>query len=191
MTRIIAGAAKGRRLQTPPGLETRPTGARVRQTLFDVLAPRVPGCRFLDACAGSGAIGLEALSRGASRVVLVDRSAAAIRAIRENVEAVGAEGGAVEVLRQEARIAVQALAEAGRRFDLIYLDPPYGSDLYQALLEAVAASGLLAHDGLLVAEHFKKHLLPERIDCLSRTRVVRVGDHALSFYARTSGGGLS
>jgi 16S rRNA (guanine(966)-N(2))-methyltransferase RsmD len=191
MTRIIAGAAKGRRLQTPAGLETRPTGARVRQTLFDVLAPRVPGCQFLDACAGSGAIGLEALSRGASRVVLVDRSAAAIRAIRENVKAVGAAGGEVEVLRQEGGIAIQALAEAGRRFDLIYLDPPYGSQLCEALLEAIAASGLLAHDGLLVAEHFKKHLLPERIGRLSRTRVVRVGDHALSFYACTSGGGVS
>jgi 16S rRNA (guanine(966)-N(2))-methyltransferase RsmD len=155
----------------------------VRQTLFDILAPRLPGCRFLDACAGSGAIGMEALSRGAARVVLIETSAAAVAAIRENARALRGAGGDVEVLRQDARLAVPALSDAGRRFDVIYLDPPYDSGLYEELLLAVARAALLADGGVLVAEHFKKRALPERIGRLARTRGVRVGDHVLGFYA--------
>ncbi len=188
MTRIIAGAAKGRRLQAPAGLATRPTGARVRQTLFDILAPRMPGCRFLDACAGSGAIGLEALSRGAARVVLIETSAAAVAAIRENARVLRGAGGECEVLRQDARIAFRALADAGNRFDLIYLDPPYASGLYEELLQAAEAASLLADDGLLVAEHFKKRALPATIGRLARVRDVRVGEHVLGFYAWTREG---
>lgn len=182
MTRIIAGRGKGRRLKTPRGLETRPTAARLRQTLFDILAPVLPGCRFLDAFAGSGAIGLEALSRGAARVVFVDVSAPAIAAIRENVGVLAAAGGAVQVLRQDARIALAALADTGVRFDVIYLDPPYDSVLYEELLEIVSAMGLLQEGGVAVAEHFHKRALPETIGRLARTRAVRVGDHRLSFY---------
>lgn len=187
MTRIIAGKAKGRRLQTPAGLETRPTSARVRQTLFDILAPGFAGCRFLDVCAGSGAIGLEALSRGASRVALVDNAAAAVLAMRENARALRGAGGDVLVLRQDARVAFEALADSGRCFDVIYLDPPYGSDLYETLIDAAARRRLLADDGVLVAEHFKKRALPETIGGLSRTRSVRMGDHVLSFYAWAEG----
>jgi 16S rRNA (guanine966-N2)-methyltransferase len=187
MIRIIAGRAKGRRLQTPPGQHSRPTAARVRQTLFDILAPRIPGCRFLDACAGSGAIGLEALSRGAARVVLVETDAAALQSIRANAKLLEGGGGEVEILRQDARIALPALAERGRRFDVVYLDPPYAGDLYQPLLDAVSQGGLLETDGVLVAEHFKKRALPETIGRLSQTRSVRVGDHALAFYAWREG----
>jgi len=163
----------------------------VRQTVFDILAPRLPGCRFLDACAGSGAIGLEALSRGAARVVLVETDAAALQAIRENAKLLAGEAGEVEVLRQDARIALPTLAERGRRFDVIYLDPPYASDLYEPLLQAIARGGLLEEGGVVVAEHFKKRALPETIDGLSQTRGVRVGDHALGFYAWREGGSAS
>jgi len=183
MIRIIAGRAKGRRLHTPPGSLARPTAARVRQTLFDILAPRLPGCRFLDACAGSGGIGLEALSRGAARVVLVEPGVAASQALKQNACALLGLGGEVEVLRQDARIALPALAERGRRFDVIYVDPPYDSDLYEPLIEAASQGGLLEEGGVLVAEHFKKRALPETIGRLSRTRSVRVGDHVLGFYA--------
>jgi 16S rRNA (guanine966-N2)-methyltransferase len=181
MTRIIAGRGKGRRLKTPRGLETRPTAARLRQTLFDILAPVLPGCRFLDAFAGSGAIGLEALSRGASRVVFVDASAPAIAAIRENLAALP-EGGDTQVFRQDARLALAALADSGVRFDVIYLDPPYDSALYEELLDVVSTMGLLREGGVAVAEHFHKRALPETIGRLARTRSVRVGDHRLTFY---------
>lgn len=182
MTRIIAGRGKGRRLKTPGGLATRPTGGRVKQTLFDILAPVLPGCRFLDAFAGAGGIGLEARSRGASKVVLVDVSAAAVAAIKENVRALDALGGEAQVFRQDARVALPALADAGHRFDVVYLDPPYDSDLYEPLLQL--ADRVLAPDGTVVAEHFHKRVLPETIGGLARVREVRVGDHRLTFYRR-------
>ncbi len=182
MSRIIAGRGKGRRLAVPKGLGTRPTGGRVKQTLFDILAPELPGCRFLDAFAGAGGIGLEALSRGAAVVVLVDTSALAVGAIKENLRALGDLGGSAQVFRQDARVALPALAEAGHRFDVVYLDPPYASDLYEPLLGE--AGPLLAEGGVVVAEHFHKRALPETIGPFVRTRSVRVGDHRLTFYRR-------
>jgi 16S rRNA (guanine(966)-N(2))-methyltransferase RsmD len=185
MTRILAGRSKGRRLRTPTGLATRPTGARVRQTLFDILAPRIPGCRFLDAFAGSGGIGLEALSRGAARVVLMDNDPAAVAALRENAPLVAASsGGEAVVQRQDARVGLGALAASGARFDVVYLDPPYASPLCEEALDAIARGRLLADSGVVVVEHFKKRALPGRIGALARIREVRVGDHTLSFYVR-------
>lgn len=181
--RILAGKGKGRRLQTPAGDATRPSAVRVRQTLFDILAPRMAGCRFLDVCSGSGGIGFEALSRGAVKVAFVETSPAALAVLRENARTLRPLGGEVEVLRQDARIALSALAAGGRRFDVVYLDPPYASDLYEPLIEATGRGGLLAEDGVLIAEHFKKRALPETIGRLTRTRSVRVGDHVLSFYS--------
>jgi 16S rRNA (guanine(966)-N(2))-methyltransferase RsmD len=190
MSRIIGGAGKGRRLKTAGGDATRPTGARVRQSLFDILAPVIPGCRFLDAFAGNGGVGLEALSRGAAKVVLVDRSAPAVEAAQANARALAAAGGEVQVFRQHARTALGAFADQGLRFDVVYLDPPYDSDLYEPLLaELGGESSTLADDGVVVAEHFHKRALPERIGALERTRLKRVGDHCLSFYRRASGGG--
>ena len=188
MSRIIGGAGKGRRLKTVGGDDTRPTGARVRQSLFDVLAPVIPGCRFLDAFAGNGGVGLEALSRGAAVVVLVDHSAAATSAARENARALTGAGGEVQVFRQDARTALGAFADQGRLFDVVYLDPPYASELYEPLLELVGER-LLEDGGVAVAEHFHKRVLPERIGALARTRHLRIGDHCLSFYRCAGPGG--
>ena len=189
MSRIIGGQGKGRRLKTAAGGATRPTGARVRQALFDILAPEIPGCRFLDAFAGSGGVGLEALSRGAATVVLVELAAAAAAALRDNVRALSGSGGEARVYRQDTRVALLVLAGAGEAFDVIYLDPPYDSDLYEPLLDLVSAKGLLAPGGVAVAEHFKKRALPERIGSLACTREARVGDHRLSFYRQATPGG--
>jgi 16S rRNA (guanine(966)-N(2))-methyltransferase RsmD len=153
----------------------------VRQTLFDILAPAVAGSRFLDAFAGAGGVGLEALSRGAGHVVFIEKDAAAVAALKQNLALLG--GARAEVHRQDARVALEALADAGRRFDLVYVDPPYDSTLYEECLELLAARALLAEDGRAVAEHFHKRGLPERIGGLLKTRTVRVGDHLLSFYA--------
>ena len=185
MTRVIGGQGRGRRLKTPAGDKTRPTGARVRQTLFDILAPEIAGARFLDLCAGGGGVGLEALSRGASKVVLVDRSAGAVEAMRANAAAMSALGGEVEVFRQEATTAAAGLAAAGHRFDVVFLDPPYDSDLYEALLER-AGERLLEEGGVVVAEHFHKRELPATIGRLVRARSVRIGDHRLTFYRRSA-----
>lgn len=183
MPRIIGGSGKGRRLKAPPGDATRPTGARVRQTLFDILAAAIPGRRFLDAFAGSGGVGLEAVSRGARRVVLVDSSRAAVDAVRANLGILAGAAG-VEVLRQDARSALVALRDRGERFDVVYLDPPYGSDLYEPMLPL--AEAVLAEDGIIVAEHFHKRALPERMGSLVTTRSVKVGDHRLTFYRRNT-----
>ncbi len=184
MSRIIAGRSKGRRLAAPGGEATRPTGARVRQSLFDILAPRLPGARFLDAFAGSGAVGLEALSRGASRVVLIDVAQAAVRASRDNARALAGLAGDVQVLHQDARVALPALAARGFRFDVVFLDPPYDADLYEPVIAKLDASELLAPGGVVVAEHFHKRPLPERIGRFFRSRQVKIGDHRLSFYER-------
>jgi 16S rRNA (guanine(966)-N(2))-methyltransferase RsmD len=189
MSRILGGAGRGRRLRTAAGESTRPTGARVRQSLFDILAPVIPGCRFLDAFAGNGGVGLEALSRGAAKVVLVDRSASAVEAAQANARALAHAGGEVQVFRQDARTALGALGHQGRRFDVVYLDPPYDSDLYEPLLLLLGGEGSpLDDEGVVVAEHFHKRPLPERIGALERTRQKRVGDHCLSFYRRASDG---
>jgi len=187
MSRIIGGSGKGRRLKTAAGEKTRPTGARVRQSLFDILAPAIPGCRFLDAFAGNGSVGLEALSRGAATVVLVDRAAGAVEAAQENARALAQSGGEVRVFRQDARTAIGAFADQGLQFDVVYLDPPYASDLYEPLLEMLGEGRLLSDRGVVVAEHFHKRVLPERIGALARTRTKRVGDHVLSFYSRAAG----
>ena len=180
--RVIAGSLRGRRLKAPPGADTRPTGDRVKQTLFDILAPRIGGCRFVDLFAGSGAIGLEAVSRGAASVLLVDHGRAATEAARENAAALKVGPGVLAVERATVSAALTRLAARGERFDIAFLDPPYDSPEYERAIEALGA--VLAEDGIVIAEHFHKRDLPETIGSLVRTRAVRVGDHRLSFYER-------
>ena len=141
--RVIAGQWGGRRLQAPPGDATRPTSDRVREALFSILGDRVDGARVLDLFAGSGALGIEALSRGAVHATFVDSAQAAIRSLWANLEALGADA---EVRRADARRFLGAASAAGRYYDLVFLDPPYrlagrvGGEL-AAVLPAVLAPG--------------------------------------------------
>jgi 16S rRNA (guanine966-N2)-methyltransferase len=141
--RVIAGRYGGRRLQAPPGTATRPTSDRVREALFSILGARVHDARVLDLFAGSGALGLEALSRGARSVTFVDAAPAALRVVRANLATLGAEG---EVVRGDALRWLRAASDAARQYDLVFLDPPYrlaaslGRDL-SAALPAVLAPG--------------------------------------------------
>jgi 16S rRNA (guanine(966)-N(2))-methyltransferase RsmD len=143
--RVIAGTYGGRRLQAPAGLDTRPTSDRVREALFSILGERVAGATVLDLFAGSGALGIEALSRGATEVTFVDNAAPAIRAIGANLEALGADA---TVVRAEVRRFLGGASRAGRSYDLVFLDPPYrlgasiGSDL-SAALAAISAPGAI------------------------------------------------
>ena len=145
--RIIAGRAKGRRLIAPPGLHTRPTASRVREALFSVIMPRLAGAKVLDAFAGSGALGLEALSRGAKTATFIEEDAAALKVLRRNVEncrLIGAKiipGDALRFLRQ-----------AGEPYDIIFLDPPYRSAILAQALTALLESNTLATDALITAE---------------------------------------
>jgi len=143
--RVASGAWKGRRLDAPSS--ARPTSGRARAALFDILQKRIPGARLLELYAGSGAVGLEALSRGASRAVFVEREAAALR---RNLEHLSPEPGTAELLAEDAVAAVAQLCRRPERFDLVFADPPYGAASLEELLGGAAA--LLADDGILVVQ---------------------------------------
>jgi 16S rRNA (guanine966-N2)-methyltransferase len=182
--RVIAGRYRSRILLAPRGLDTRPTSDRLRETLFNVLAPRIEDSVFLDLCAGSGAVGIEALSRGAREAIFVEQADVAVRAIRANLASLGIRGSYALELRA-AQAALQRLADQDRTVDIVFLDPPYAAeDEYAAALGLLggACRSLLAADAVVVAEHEKRHVLDERFGALCRYRVLRQGDAALSFY---------
>ena len=180
--RIIAGGLRSRTLQAPPGLATRPTSDRLRETLFNVLAPRIEGAAFLDLYAGSGAVGIEALSRGAARVVFVERAAPALKVLRTNLERLEIRDG-FEVWTG----AVSAFLRRGSPgFDVVFLDPPYDAEAEYATalgLLGGTASELLRNCALVIAEHRRKEKLNVDYGSLMRTRLLEQGDAALSFYS--------
>ena len=149
--RVIAGSARRLQLVTVPGLDTRPTTDKIKETLFNILQPRLGGARFLDLFSGSGAIGIEALSRGAAEAVLVDNDRRAVSCIKKNLEHTRLEAGA-QVLPFDVMAAISRLHREGRKFDLIFLDPPYRKNLEKDVLAGLAAAGLLEEDGWIIAE---------------------------------------
>ena len=184
--RVIAGKFRGRTLKSPPTLETRPTSDRLRETLFNVLAPRIEGARFLDLCAGSGAIGIEALSRAAAHVTLVDNSRKMGHLIQSNLALCRIrEVQAAVVIVDAAEFLRRRLKRSGAPWSLIYFDPPYGDDYLPTLqLLGRNANELLDEGGLLIVEHLHKHDLPDVFGSLRRSRVLKQGDSALSFYEK-------
>lgn len=181
--RVIAGALKGRRLQAPdwPGL--RPTSDKLRETLFNVLAARVPGARILDGYAGTGAVGIEALSRGAAHVTFVERDPRALRLVESNLALCGV-SDRYAIIR--ARFTETQRLLAGQAFDVIFLDPPYGALELSAALDS--ASPFVSEDTLLVIEHAKRDAPADGTPTLVRTRALTSGDSALAFYRTRSRG---
>lgn len=172
--RVIGGEFRSRRLKSAPGMDTRPTPDRLREALFNVLAPRLEGCVFVDAYAGTGAVGIEALSRGAARAVFIERGRAALAALRDNIRSLGLSDRA-EIL------AGRVLTELGRvRGDVLFLDPPYElAKEYQAALSFVGDNP----PALVVVQHSSKFDAGGRHGRLVRYRVLKQGDNSLSFYA--------
>jgi 16S rRNA (guanine(966)-N(2))-methyltransferase RsmD len=184
--RVIGGERRGYRLRAPAGPRLRPTSDRVREALFDILSGRVEGARFLDLYAGSGAVGIESLSRGALECVLVESDRLAVRAIRRNLEVCGYVSRA-RVIRALLPEALGRL-EAPRSFDLVFVDPPYGDAGAGAVLERLARGDLLAPGAEVVLEHDRRDPAPDP-RALTKFRSVRHGDTVLSFYrARAAGG---
>ncbi|HEV7745035.1 MAG TPA: 16S rRNA (guanine(966)-N(2))-methyltransferase RsmD [Pyrinomonadaceae bacterium] len=185
--RIIAGKFRGRKLKSPPSLEVRPTSDRLRETLFNVIAPRIAEVRFLDLCAGSGAVGIEAISRGAAHVTFVDNSRPMCTLIKANLELCRVERSESEVIETEARDYLRRFVakqpDSGKPWAVVFYDPPYATN-YTPILDLFGAhsSSLLTEDGLLVVEHSSKNELPEEVARLRRYRVLKQGDSALSFY---------
>ncbi|MFZ3329763.1 MAG: 16S rRNA (guanine(966)-N(2))-methyltransferase RsmD [Candidatus Acidiferrales bacterium] len=180
--RVIAGKYRSRRLKGPGTMRIRPTSDRLRETLFDVLGPSIADSYFVDLFAGTGAVGIEAVSRGARDVFFVESSVKAARLIRENLASLEIRNGA-EVIEADAVRGLERLASRHLMADFIFLDPPYEkADEYSDVLEFLDASHLIAPRGIVIVEHFSKMELPQRLDRLECTREIEQGDTLLTFY---------
>ena len=177
--RIIAGTLKGRRLAAPRGASVRPTSDRLRETLFNILGPSIAGTRVLDAFAGTGALGLEAISRGAAHATFIERDPGALTVLAANIAHCGV-SAACAIIRAD----FFRLRRSAGVFDVALLDPPYDIADLAAVVGLVAPS--LAPQGRLVLEHSRRRSSPEAADALVRTRLLVAGDSALSFYAKSS-----
>ena len=183
--RIIAGEYRGRVIKSPADSRTRPTSDRLRETLFNILAPRIgDDTRVLDLCAGTGAIGIEALSRGAEFVTFVDKSRRSCALIEENLDLLGIDEAKTEV------VALPAENFTGRKhatgWDIAFFDPPYETDYSLVLFDFGSdESTLLRDDGVLIAEHHAKNILPDASGHVRRWRLLKQGDTCLSFYERS------
>ena len=170
-------------MNSPPSLQVRPTSDRLRETLFNVIAPRIEGARFLDLCAGSGAVGIEALSRGASEAIFVDKSRKLCALVEANLDLCRIPENETEVIQAEA---IDYLARSRKQkatpWDLVFFDPPYATDYLRVLELFGANSGLLAEGSLVIVEHHHKNALPEKLGSIVRSRVLKQGDSALSFF---------
>ena len=175
--RIIAGSLKGRKLNTPTWEGLRPTSDKLRETLFNVVAAQAGEARLLDGFAGTGAVGIEALSRGAAHVTFVESDPRAVRLVERNLEHC-AVTDRYAIIR--ARFADAARRLPAGSFELVFLDPPYGPDVIVSSLEAAAP--LVAPGGLLILEHARRHTAPIRAASLAKTRDIISGDSALSLY---------
>lgn len=178
--RITGGIARGRLVLSPEGREVRPTGAKVRQALFNILGPRIAGARFLDICAGSGLMGIEALSRGASWLVSIEEARPLAKAIEMSLKTLDFEG---EVIAGDFR---QVLAVLERQsFDVIFADPPYKSPHINQIPLSVEKYDLLAEGGILVVEHLRGHKFSEESKLLEIQSTRNYGQTSLSFFAKT------
>ena len=180
--RIIAGQYRGRVLKTLRGQQLRPTSGRLRETLFDVLGSAMQGSVFADVYAGSGAVGLEALSRGAKQVFFLEENAAACRVLAENIAALGAAESA-RLLRLPAHKGLRQLERRGVRVNYCFLDPPYAiqNETMKVLLWLTRRQ-LMAPDGLIILQHSRKETTEQRLGDWSRVRLLVQGSNALSFY---------
>jgi 16S rRNA (guanine966-N2)-methyltransferase len=184
--RVIAGQYRSRSLQSMPGMDIRPTSDRLRETLFNVVASGSPGALegtvWLDLFAGTGAVGIEALSRGAAKVYFIESSLKAATLIEKNLRTLGIASG-FEIVREEAAGAVHRLAAQEIRADVVFLDPPYRmQDAYATTLEALGRSPLVQRQSRVLAEHEKRFDPGERFGKLARYRKLVQGDAALSLY---------
>lgn len=170
-------------MKSPPSLQVRPTSDRLRETLFNVIAPRIEGARFLDLCAGSGAVGIEALSRGASEATFVDKSRKMCALVEANLDLCRIPEDEAQVVQAEAiDYLARSLKQKATPWGLVFFDPPYAIDHLPVLELFGANSSLLAEAGLLVVEHHHKTGLPDELGGIIRNRVLKQGDSALSFF---------
>ncbi|MGA2810926.1 MAG: 16S rRNA (guanine(966)-N(2))-methyltransferase RsmD [Candidatus Acidiferrum sp.] len=186
--RVIAGTYRSRQLKSFDSPHLRPTSDRLRETLFNVLSPKIPGAHFLDLFAGTGAVGIEALSRGAQDVLFVENSAPAAKLIRQNLTSLEI-GSAAMVWAMDAERALEKLEQRQSEgsqpsaYDFIFLDPPYAAaEQYLQVMNFLSRASFVAEASVVIAEHTRKFELPEEFSRLERVRVLKQGDAVLSFY---------
>jgi len=184
--RIIAGTFRSRQLKSMKGMAMRPTSDKLRETLFNVLGELVVDARFMDLFAGTGAVGIEALSRGAREAIFVEKHPPAASLIKKNLESLEIRKGA-SVLKSDALQALKQIAQepvaASSRIDILFLDPPYAEkEQYGNVLSFLGGANLLAENAVVIAEHQRALDLPETFGKLGRVRVLRQGDAALTFF---------
>ncbi|MFH1853692.1 MAG: 16S rRNA (guanine(966)-N(2))-methyltransferase RsmD [Candidatus Omnitrophota bacterium] len=181
--RIIGGKFKGRIIEMPKGI--RPTSDKVREALFEILKSRIEGASFLDLYCGSGAMGIEALSRGAGAVSFVDNSPKCGSVLKKNISLLGlSDISCINIYKKNTLSALQDFEKSGLKFDIIFLDPPYYSDLAKNSLIAISKCDILARNVIIAAEIYKKSLLPAAIGPLTKIRTAKYGDTILEFFAR-------
>lgn len=167
-------------MRSPRGLTVRPTSDRLRETLFNILARRIEGSRFLDICAGSGAVGIEALSRGAAEATFIERSRTACAVIEANLSALGIASEAT-IVNRDAVGALKRLEQERRQFDIAFFDPPYASELRSHVMNQLGSSHMLSAGAIVIVEHRVKSP-PTEVGKLRRFREVKQGESALTFY---------
>lgn len=178
--RVIAGSAKKRHIKAPRGWTGRPTSDRVKEALFNILGEIIQDSAFLDIFAGTGNVGIEALSRGAGPVVFIEKHPRALEAIRDNLNITKLGGGSV--LAGDCLDMLALLHKQEKKFDIVFLDPPYGLGLEEIVIGEIDGLKLLRENGLLVAESSKRNILPENIKGFKKMRQEKYGDTLLSFF---------
>ncbi|WP_147802508.1 16S rRNA (guanine(966)-N(2))-methyltransferase RsmD [Alkalicoccus halolimnae] len=181
--RIISGENKGLTIKAVPGMTTRPTTDKVRESVYQIIGPYFEGGTMLDLYGGSGVVGLEALSRGLDHVIFVDKDYKAVKTIKQNIQAAGA-GDRSAVYRNDASKALKAVARKGDKFNIIFLDPPYENQQIQKDLIYIDEAGLLQEDGLIIVEHIKKVMPDDDFESFKLIRREFYGITVISIYKR-------
>jgi len=180
--RVVGGTYRSRALKSLRGPALRPTSDRLRETLFDILGPTVEGSVFVDVYAGTGAVGIEAISRGARQVIFIENHAAAVKLIRNNLSSLRIASKA-DILAMDALRGLELLSSLRVHAQFFFLDPPYAEEEeYERVLDFLDRSPMLTPGGRVIVEHPKRRVLPDYLESLERVRVVEQGDAALSFY---------
>ena len=185
--RVIAGSYKGRRLQPPAGLDVRPTSDRVREALFSILSPSIQGARVLDLYAGTGAVGLEALSRGAAGVVFVEQKRSSLHLLRENLKRCHNPQEAIVISCDVCQVFSHSEFLKWAPYDIVFADPPYHNGEMTSILSMIGSGVPLTLPGMVILEHDSNTVLPQEVENLRQVRQARYGDTTLTFFEPLSG----
>jgi 16S rRNA (guanine966-N2)-methyltransferase len=180
--RVITGEYKGRRINPVKGVDIRYTSDRVKESLFSIISGIIPDSKFLDICAGSGNVGIEAISRGAEFVTFVDINPECVKTLSSNLERCGIDSARFKIMRMEASLALDYFRRHESQFDIIFLDPPYCIGLAEKIVQGISKCNILADDGKAIVEHDVKEIVPLQVNSLAMKRQEKYGTTVLSFY---------